>query len=127
MDNQSGLEFSITNSGDSYIDLNNIYLHLKIKLCKADGTDLSGAEADQPRVVNNILHSLFDQCNVYFNGTQVTASEDNYHYRCYLENLLNYGKEAAETHLQCDGWALDSGNDINKQGFLFIYLFLICS
>ncbi|KAG8229767.1 hypothetical protein J437_LFUL005848 [Ladona fulva] len=115
LDNQSSLEFSISTSTDWYIDLATIELELLVKLCKADGTNLSGDVNKQPGVVNNILHSLFDQCNVYINGTQVTPSDDHYAYRAYFENLLNYSKESAESHLACDGWVINTGENINKQ------------
>ena len=114
LDNRSIIEFLIKDSGDAYKDLNSIYLRLKLKLCKKDLTDFTNSDAKQPGVVNNILHSLFEQCNVYLNGTLVTPSEDNYHYRSYIENLLNYGRDASETHLRNVGWELDTGKDINK-------------
>ena len=114
LDNRSVIEFLIKDSGDAYKDLNSIYLKLKVKLCKKDGTDYDASATNQPGVVNNILHSLFEQCNVYFNGTLVTPSEDNYHYRSYLENVLNYGRDASKTHLRNVGWELDTGDDINK-------------
>ncbi|KAG8228390.1 hypothetical protein J437_LFUL003861 [Ladona fulva] len=86
LDNQSTLEFSVSKTGDSYIDLSTIELELIVKLCKADGSDHSGDVNLQPGVVNNTLHSLFDQCN-----------------------------ESAESHLACDGWAIDTGDEINKR------------
>ncbi|KAG8235302.1 hypothetical protein J437_LFUL014941 [Ladona fulva] len=105
LDNQSSLEFSISTSMDPYIDLATIELKLLVKLCKADGSNLSGNVNKQPGVVNNILHSLFDQCNVYINGTQVTPSDDHY----------AYCRESVESHLACDGWVIDTGDNINKQ------------
>ncbi|XP_055371984.1 uncharacterized protein F54H12.2-like [Condylostylus longicornis] len=64
----------------------------------------------QPSVVNNILHSLIKQCNVQLNGKNITPSDGNYHYRAYIESLLNYGTDAATTHLECAGWILDKPN-----------------
>ncbi len=40
--------------------------------------------------VNNFLHSLFRQVDVYLNGKQVTPAMGTYAYRAYLETLLNY-------------------------------------
>ena len=42
--------------------------------------------------VNNFLHSLFRQVDVYLNGKQVTPAMGTYAYRSYIETLLNYGR-----------------------------------
>ena len=70
LDNRSVIEFLIKESGDAYKDLNSIYLRLLVKLCKKDLTDYA-SDVPQPGIVNNILYSLFEQCNVYFNGSRV--------------------------------------------------------
>ncbi|XP_046393733.1 uncharacterized protein F54H12.2-like [Ischnura elegans] len=44
------------------------------------------------------------------------TSSENYNYAAYFENLLNYGNDAARTHLECDGWCLDTGDNLNEQG-----------
>jgi hypothetical protein len=56
------------------------------------------------------LHSLKKQCNVQLNGKNITPSDGNYHYRSYIESLLNYGSDAVSTHLECCGWNLDKPN-----------------
>jgi len=50
-------------------------------------------------VTNNLLHSLFSQCTIVLNGTTITQSSELYNYRSYLDTLLNYGTDAAATHL----------------------------
>ena len=96
---QSDLEFLVPSEQDTYIDLN-IQLYIRGKLTKADGTALE--LTDTTCVANNLLHSLFEQCNVSLNGVTITHSADLYHYRAYLEALLIYGNEAAESHLTND-------------------------
>ena len=49
--------------------------------------------------VNNFLHSLFKQLNVFLKGKQVTQATGTYAYRSYLETLLNYGPSAKQTQL----------------------------
>lgn len=102
------IEFFIPSCPDAYRNLNNTYLRLLLtipKVKKADNTEETGAT-----VVNNIIASLFKTLNVYFNNTLVSSSENTYAYRAYLEKLLNYGKESAETNLQASGWFLDTGD-----------------
>ena len=44
------------------------------------------------------------------NGTQITQATELYNYRAYLETLLSYGNEAADSHLTNSFWYLDEGN-----------------
>jgi hypothetical protein len=50
-------------------------------------------------VVNNFLHSLFKQVDVFLKGKQVTQATGTYAYRAYLETLLNYGPSAKDSQL----------------------------
>jgi hypothetical protein len=43
-------------------------------------------------VVNNFLHSLFKQVDVFLKEKQVTQATGTYAYCAYLETLLNYGR-----------------------------------
>ena len=58
---QNDLEFLIPADLDKYIDLN-IQLYVRGILKQADGTDLE--PNDTTCVANNLLHSLFEQCNI---------------------------------------------------------------
>jgi hypothetical protein len=101
---QSDLEFLIPADYDTYIDLN-IHLLIRGKLTKADGTELDST--DYTAVTNNLLHSLFSQCNITLNGVTITPAAGLYPYRAYLETLLTYGSDAAASHLTNAFWYLD--------------------
>ena len=109
LDNPSSIEFAILGRGDTYRDLSSVQLRLRIKLLKDNNNGLLD-NTSNIGVVNNILHSLFRQCTVYLNGKAVSQSDINYHYRSYIETLLNYGNDAASTHLESVGWFMDKGN-----------------
>ena len=51
---------------------------------------------------------MFSSVIVSLNGKAITVHETNYHYRTYLEKLLNYGSDASVTHLVSSVWYLDS-------------------
>lgn len=107
LDNSSTLEFVSVGGGDTYRDLSSIYLRLVVAV-ENDPTEVN-KEHPKMSVVNNLLHSLFKSCNVYLNN--VCVSSDNlYHYRSYIENILSYGGDSVKTHLTSCGWLLDSGN-----------------
>ena len=44
--------------------------------------------------VNNFKDSLFSQAEVYFNGQNVSGSNNTYAYRAFIETLTNYGADS---------------------------------
>ena len=72
LDSGGSIEFLMPESGDDYLDLANTMLHVHVKVTQADGRDLDLADPVGP--LNNWLHSLFSQVDVYLNGTLVTPS-----------------------------------------------------
>ena len=85
------IEFYISGSSDEYIDLSQTFLYLQCEITKEQGATAAPA--------NLFLHTLFSQVDVSLNDTLVTASVNTYPYRCMFETLLNYGKDAKESHL----------------------------
>lgn len=111
LDNPSAIEFLAVGNGDTYRDLSSIYLRLVLKIEHKIIKDEKGQVIETPTgVVNNLLHSLFRNCTIYLNNKSISQSDNNYHYRAYFEKILNYGKDAASTHLEATGWTLDTGD-----------------
>ena len=61
-------------------------------------------------MTNTLLHSLFSQCTIAFNGETVTPAADYYNYLAYLETILTYRVDAAVSHLTKCFWYLDDGD-----------------
>jgi hypothetical protein len=95
---EAPIEFVIPGTDKAYIDLSHTRLRVKAKIVNEDGTALASTAAVAP--VNNFLHSLFSQLSVELNQKVVSSQAGLYNYRALLENLLNYGRESKETHLQ---------------------------
>lgn len=95
------IEFQI-DAQEDYIDLSRSYFEIELGLKKANGDNLAVAENLWP--VNNLAHSLFKQINVRLNGTLMNDNLDHYHYKAYLETLLNYNREDGKTVLAPQGW-----------------------
>jgi hypothetical protein len=87
-----------------------ILLYIHGQLIRADGAELENT--DHTAVTNNLLHSLFSQCSISLNGVTITPALDLYKYRAYLETLLNYGSDAAASHLTNSYWYLDNGDTL---------------
>lgn len=104
------IEFVSLGNLDTYRNLSSVYLRLLIKVVDHNKDDKSSAG-----VVNNILHSLFRQITISMNGKSIAQTDTNYSYRSLIANLLNYGNDAASTHLESTGWLLDRG-DLDSLG-----------
>ncbi|KAI0213962.1 hypothetical protein LSAT2_000953 [Lamellibrachia satsuma] len=84
---------------------------VQVNVTRANGDDLDLADPVGP--VNNWLHLLFSQVDVYLNGTLVTPSTNTYAYRAYIETLLSYGTDAKATQLTSQLWHKDTVNHLD--------------
>lgn len=106
------IEFLVPGSGDDYIDLSHTLLHIKAKILNQDLTSIAATTAVAP--VNNWLHSLFNQVDIYMNQKLVSPPNNTYAYRAYIETLLNYGSAAKESHLTCGLWYEDTAGNMDS-------------
>ncbi len=103
---------------EDYVDLSKTILFVEGKVVKSDGNDLDGDEQSNIAPVNNFLHSLFRQVDVYLNGKQVTPAMGTYAYRAYLETLLNYDVSAKESQLTSAMYYKDTAGEMESNGSL---------
>ncbi|KAI0228029.1 hypothetical protein LSAT2_021517, partial [Lamellibrachia satsuma] len=111
LDSGGPIEFLIPGSGDDYLDLANTMLHVQAKVTRANGHAIDADESVGP--VNNWLHSLWSQVDLYLNGTLVTSSSNTYAFRAYIETLLSYGADAKSTQLTNQLWYKDTASRMN--------------
>lgn len=113
LSNTAPIEFIVSASGDEYIDLPHTALHIVAKIVVDEKlTDGVAAEAGP---VNNWMHSLFSQVDVYLNQKCITPPSNNYGYRSYIENLLNYSALAKTSHLTSCMWHKDGAGVMNSK------------
>lgn len=97
------IEFVIPGQGDEYIDLAHTMLHITANI------EVPAVEVEKNVApINNWMHSLFSQIDIFMNQKCVTPPSNNYNYRSYIENLLNYGSDAKSSHLTAIVWAKDT-------------------
>lgn len=113
------IEFSIPGFGEEYMDLSHTLLSVKVKITKSDGSNLASTSDVAP--VNNFLHSLFEQVDIFLNQKLISSSTSNYMYRAYIECLLNYGSDSKKTHLTGSLFYSDTASKMddlaNNQGY----------
>ncbi|XP_071582470.1 uncharacterized protein F54H12.2-like [Temnothorax nylanderi] len=71
-------------------------------------TSTPGGPAFKVGPVNHLLHSMFNQIDVYFNQKLVSPPNNAYAYRAYIEALLNYSSPAKTSHLTSCLWDMDT-------------------
>ena len=114
----SAITFLIAGT-DEYIDLSKTILTVTGKITKKDGTSkLDGNDQSNVAPVNNFLHSLFRQVDVYLNGKQVTPAMGTYAYRSYIETLLNYDVSAKQSQFSSALYYKDTPGQMEKVGAL---------
>ncbi|XP_053534212.1 uncharacterized protein F54H12.2-like [Ictalurus punctatus] len=91
----SPLEFFIAGTGEDYVDLNNTLVFLRLKITNADGTDI--ADGAPVGLINYAGSTIFSQVDVSLGDRLISQSSNTYPYRCIIECLTNYGKDALET------------------------------
>ena len=114
--NDSAITFVVAGT-DEYLDLSKTILVVEGKVIPGTGGDLSTGQASIAPV-NNFLHSLFRQVDVYFNGKQVTPAMGTYAYRSYLETLLNYDVSAKQSQLSSAMYYKDTAGQMDEAGSL---------
>ena len=82
----AAIEFNIPGTSLTYIDLKNLLLHVKLKVVKANGSDI--ATSDKTGLTNNPLHSIFSQVDVNLQQHPTSDVGANYAYKAYLDTLL---------------------------------------
>ncbi|XP_071579482.1 uncharacterized protein F54H12.2-like [Temnothorax nylanderi] len=110
------IEFVIPGHGEDYLDLTHTMLSLRIRVETSplaggggDGqTNTPGGPAFKVGPVNHLLHSMFNQIDVYFNQKLVSPPNNAYAYRAYIEALLNYSSPAKTSHLTSCLWDMDT-------------------
>ena len=107
------LEFEVTGDRTNFIDLQNIYLEVKCKISKPDGSNLQyvtgdATQQEKPVFVNNTLHSLFSDCNITANGIKISSANGNYAHKAFIETEFSHNKEAKDTWLKCQGYSYES-------------------
>ena len=87
---------------DDYVDLARSYFTMELRLKKSTNDDLIANEKLWP--VNNLANSIIKQIDLQLNGTLISPQSDTYHYKAYIEDLLNFNREDGKTVLALQGW-----------------------
>lgn len=112
------LEFLITTSNDTYIDLYNTLLYTKSRILLKDGSEVvqSATASDKSHLVapqNNFHSTQFKNVEVFLNNKLVSTSDNLYPFRSYLETLLTFSESTKNNQLALALYHKDTGTDFD--------------
>ena len=87
---------------DDHVDLNRSYFTMHLHLKRNNGANLTNV--NKLWATNNLAHTIIKQIDLRLNGTLISPQSDTYHYKAFLETLLNYTREEGRTLLRHQGW-----------------------
>ena len=99
---EASIDFQIETDRNVFLDLYDTFLSLKFKLVK-DGNQ-SVVEAENNFMVNNIMHSLFSNLEVYFNNEQLYSSNGFYAQKSFLSNEFSATQGTKDSISVCQGY-----------------------
>ena len=102
------IEFSVPGTTPYYVLLGKTMLHVKAKIMKLDGSNISEA-SDNVSLTNLSMHSLFRQCDISLNQQIINPNVGtSYPYKSYIDVLLRYNHSVKEGQLQAEGYVKDT-------------------
>ena len=132
---ESSIEFEFETDRSIYLDMRDIHLQIKVGLQKGRLFDdfMKKDEHGKPDMgmsftddnlhylthVNNILHSLFSNCEVYLNNQQVYNSNGLYGHKALISNEFNASTRNNDGILACHGYEFEKQpSDYEKSPFI---------
>lgn len=104
------LEFEIASDNNVYIDPGDINLSLAVKIEKGnDGDDKlewdeTEKTGDEVGFINNVMHSLFKNCEVFVNQQSISESNGLYAHKAYVETEWSYSAGSKNTFIATQGY-----------------------
>ena len=130
------IEFEFQTDRNYYVDLRQSFLALKLKFVKGRGYDTyeskekkkeqkdeslvfteTGDDSDQEEevarvtYVNNIMHSIFSNVEVYINNQQIYNSNGHYAHKSYISNNFKAAISEYKGVLHCEGYDYEQDPD----------------
>ena len=111
-------------ASDDYYHLNDLHFQVKVRLTNLSAgyqglkANLANSDVNNTRntyCINNFAHTIFCDFNMSVNGVLMTEQSNTYHYKAYLETLLNFNREEGATKLAPHGW-VNQLNVIEEMG-----------
>lgn len=104
-ESQNVIEFMIYGSDSEYLDLNDTFLYVALKVTASDGKNLADAAIVSP--ANYFLNALFDDVTVSLNDTIIEGGNHLYPYKATIESIFGFNNDTRNIQLKTIGYEED--------------------
>ena len=106
----SSNSISFDYAGDScYLDLDDSYMMVQLKVTKADGTNMDALSKDHScSTINAPLYSLFKDLDIKVSDTSISNNLGTFPWTSMVQILMNYGNDFLQTKASLFGFYRDS-------------------
>ena len=120
---ESSIEFEFETDRNLYLDMRDIHLSLKLQLFKGRLSDAFKKEKAEHKAVseedsdeepktystyeNNLLQSIFSNCEIYFNDTMVYNANGLYPHEAQISNGFNSSAVGNKGIFACHGYSFE--------------------
>ena len=107
------IEFHIPGNTEDYVDVNDIYLHLKFRLTQADGTAIE--DKDKVGLNNLAIATLFQDVSLTVGEVQIEGGQQSYPYLAYFNTVMQFHPAAQKSHMHVMGWKKDEAGKFENE------------
>ena len=97
------IEFFVPGSEVDYLDLNDTYLYVCIRVVKKDDSIVLNSD-QQPVPTNWIMYTLFRDVSLSLNATQIEGGSQLYPFKAVIESALNSDRSTKDSQLYILGY-----------------------
>ncbi len=107
------IEFHVPGNSETYIDMNDMNIHIKFKITKKTGAAID--DDDEVGLNNLAIATLFKDAILTIGDTQVEGGQQIYPYLAYLHTVMQFQPQAQLSHMTLQGWVRDEATkfDVN--------------
>jgi hypothetical protein len=122
----SVVEFVMGGENRDYLYMKGSKIAVKMRVVHQDGSSIHEQKRDGDSVpvedsdpdevafaVNNALHSLWNQVDVFVNGYRLSQASGMYAYKAIILTELGYGADAKKTQLSAQGYKHEKGDNLD--------------
>lgn len=107
------IEFHVPGNTEDYVDVNDVYLHVKFKVTKADGTAIDAA--DKVGLNNLAIATLFQDVSLTLGEIQIEGGQQSYPYLAYFPTIMQMHPAAQKSHMKLFGWSKDEADKMDDE------------
>ena len=104
-ESSSTIDFMIYGSENEYLDLNDTFLYISLRVLTSDGKNLADTSLVTP--ANYFLNALFDDVTLTLNDTIIEGGSHLYPYKATIESIFGFNKETKAIQLAPMGFEED--------------------